>query len=760
MNTWYIRISGQVQGVGFRPFVANAARSCGLKGWVSNGLNGLEICINATAEDAGIFYKKLTECPPDGALITDAALETAPDAFFDTFSIHESLHEGAPNLLVTPDVAICTACREELYQSDNRRFEYPFTTCASCGPRYSVITALPYDRSNTTMQPFPLCPSCASEYEDCEDRRYFAQTNSCPVCGIEMQLIDVQASQACVSDQKQILDRVPDLWRAGAIVALKGVGGYLLTCDATRSGAVATLRARKRRPTKPFALMYPDAATLEGDARLDPETRAWLSHPAAPVVLLPVRELPASGLDLAGVAPGLDTIGVMLPYAPLFDLLLRRFGKPVVATSGNVSGIPIVYEEGKLSDLAPVADYYLSHNREIAVPQDDSVVAVAGNQPVFLRRSRGLAPTLLVKGLKTDSRNRLALGAELKSTFTLGYQSNLFVSQYWGDLGDFDTQNRFEKYLLRTLDLLQVTPAEILGDLHPGYFSTRLGQEMSEKREVPFRQIQHHKAHFAAVLAENDLFNCKEPVLGVIWDGTGLGEDGQIWGGEFFLYQRGDMQRIAHLPWFTQLLADKMPREPRLSALSWLGACEGAERLLRPLFTEREWGLYQKMRDDQNALKTSSAGRVFDGVAALLGLPAVQHYEGEAATKLETLARSFVATHHPDVIKYAYPAVWSGSAPANDDWKQELLEDISAGQSPACAAARFHLTLCAMIDRVASHWGVGRVAFSGGVFQNTLLVRLLQYHLETRYRLHFHRQLSPNDENISFGQWVYGLYFK
>ncbi len=760
MNTWYIQIRGQVQGVGFRPFVANTARSGGIKGWVSNGLNGVEIFINATATDAEIFYKKLTEYPPQGALITGSALEKVQDTFFDTFSIRESQDHGVPDLLVTPDAAICRNCREEMYQTPNRRFRYPFITCASCGPRYSVITGLPYDRLNTTMKPFRLCTACAAEYDDCENRRFFAQTNSCPACGIQMQLIVAQSPPDRISDQKQILERITDLWGEGAIVALKGVGGYLLTCDATQAHTIAKLRARKKRPTKPFALMYPDVATIEGDAYLQEDMIAWLDSPAAPVVLLKAREQTASGLDLAGVAPGLDTIGVMLPYSPLFDLLLRRFGKPVIATSGNVTGIPIVYEDQHLHELVQVADYFLCHNREIAVPQDDSVMAIAGGQPVILRRSRGLAPTLLVKGLNKDVSNRLALGAELKSTFTLGYRTNLFVSQYWGDLGDFDTQNRFEKYLHRTLELLQVRPTEILGDLHPDYFSTLLGQEMAAKLDAPFRQIQHHKAHFAAVLAENELLDNTEPVLGVIWDGTGLGEDGQIWGGEFFLHQRGEMHRVAHFPYFTQLLADKMPRQPRLSALSWLGGCEGSEPLLRPMFSDQEWSLYLKMRNGNSPLETSSAGRVFDGAAALLGLPSIQHYEGESATRLETLARNFVDTHKPDMNRYAYSSVRAGRLPVHDDWKQELLDDVSAGQPAAVVAARFHLTLCAMIDRLASHLGVGRLAFSGGVFQNTLLVRLLQYNLGARYRLHFHRQISPNDENVSFGQWVYGLYFK
>ena len=637
------------------------------------------------------------------------------------------------------------------------------------------------------MKTFELCAVCREEYDNPANRRYFAQTNSCGECGIRIALFSTMIpatshhedlttfkklsnlapdSNLDIRQLKQPVQQVIEAWHEGAIVAIKGIGGYLLTCDATQTEAVATLRRRKQRPTKPFAMMYPNLATLLTDAEVTEAAAQQLQSPAAPIVLLDMKESPLSGFDRAGIAPGLHKIGAMLPNAPLFELLLRDFGKPIVATSGNISHAPLVYEdETAQHELSGIADFILTHNRPIVMPQDDSVLAMQpSGKPVILRRARGLAPALIQAGLQVPEITALALGAEMKSTFALAHLGNINVSQYLGDLADFDTQQRFQLVLQHLLGLFKAQPAIIIGDLHPGYFTTQLGQMLAEQWDVPFLQVQHHKAHFAAVLAENELFETDEPILGVIWDGTGLGDDRRIWGGEFFRYDgKNEAQndeiftRCGHFDYFPLLLGDKMPREPRLSAFA---ACHGiaeSEVWLQPKFTETEWKLYQKLPAAEH-LKTSSVGRIFDAVASLLGLADKVSYEGEAALLLEDMARGYCKQFGFAWAKEECYHLFSPQNPAIIDTKilfRQIIADLQADQEKAYIAAKFHGALVYAIGQMADHLHLQNIAFSGGVFQNTLLLDMIQHHLAPDYQLFFHRQLSPNDENISFGQWAY-----
>ncbi|MCC6283398.1 MAG: carbamoyltransferase HypF [Saprospiraceae bacterium] len=787
--TWTISIRGQVQGVGFRPFVWRAALERNLTGWVANGLEGVLIKINASEQQALDFQQYILLNAPKTARITTSAI--APDdteSFFDTFSISDSHSEGLPVLHLTPDVGICADCRAEIHDPANRRYRYAFTTCTVCGPRFSILTGLPYDRPFTAMYTFEMCKACKAEYADPANRRYFAQTNSCQDCGIQLRLVAGSPVPAALaagmsgetvgapSDRfvirqlkqpvQQPVQQVIAAWQQGAIVAIKGIGGYLLTCDATQAEAVATLRQRKQRPTKPFAMMYPDLETLTADAEVSQLEAEQLQSPAAPIVLLDVKEFPLSGFNRPGIAPGLHKIGAMLPNAPLFELLLRDFRKPIVATSGNISHAPLIFEdETAQNELSGIADLILTHNRPIVMPQDDSVLAMQpSGQSVILRRARGLAPAFIQAGKQAPDITALALGAEMKSTFALAHLGNINVSQYLGDLADFDTQQRFQLVLGHLLGLFKAQPAIIIGDLHPGYFTTQLGQSLAEKWKVPFVQVQHHKAHFAAVLAENELFESEEPVLGVIWDGTGLGDDKQIWGGEFFIYkgQKADrgaeiFERCGHFGYFPLLLGDKMPREPRLSAFA---ACYGiaeADEWLQPKFSETEWKLYQKLPATET-LKTSSVGRIFDAVASLLGLADKVSYEGEAALLLEDLARGHYKQFgfkQPEnelyeLIDPEYPTLLG-----TKKLFRQIISDLNARKEKACIAATFHFSLVKTIGQIARQWDIKKIACSGGVFQNSLLLEMIEQHLTLDYQLFFHRQLSPNDENISFGQWAY-----
>lgn len=751
MNTWCIRLRGQVQGVGFRPFIWKAAVERGLFGWVSNGMAGVEIWINAPQLDAEAFAEHLVRHAPQGSDITQHTIEAVPDVFFDNFTIKASDETGDPLLLLTPDVALCATCRTDIYRPEGRRCGYAFTTCTYCGPRFSVIENLPYDRAHTTMRVFSMCPTCLAEYNDPTDRRFFAQTNSCPTCGVHLAWAGNDGTLSVVTDA-QALNATITAWNEGQIIAIKGIGGYLLTCDATNAGAVRRLRQRKKRPSKPFALLYPDLQTLQGDVWATQPLLSALQSPAAPIVLCSLKTAPQSGIAATDIAPGLDRIGAMLPCAPLLDLLANRFGKPLVATSGNTSHAPIVFEESALPQLAHIADAWLTHNRDIAVPQDDSVLSFANEQhPIVLRRSRGLAPTLPRPHLRVGEAPVAALGAEMKGTFTLAYRGNLFVSQYLGDLSDFEAQQRYEGLFNRTLGLLNLHPTQVAGDLHPSYFTTHFGKTWATTTGAPFFQYQHHEAHFAAVLAENSLMETRDAILGVIWDGTGYGRDGHIWGGEYFRYSGEDgFDRVGHLPYFPMLLGDKMPREPRLSALA---VCQRfAPEMLASLtskFMPAEWSLYPRLAATHGTPQTSSMGRLFDAVASLLGLADKVSYEGEAALLLETVARQYLVQNG---CPLPYPIAEDN--PFNPTWLPFLVEEAQTQQTIGYTAARFHLSLVDMVRAVAEQGNFRQIAFSGGVFQNTLLVTLLQQRLSPLYKLHFHRQLSPNDESISFGQYA------
>ena len=751
MNTYHIHIGGLVQGVGFRPFVCRLAERMGLHGWVSNGNDGVHIEINATEETADNFYTSLLCCQPENAIIRSHHLQiTAPTSYTD-FRIKESDDSAIPDLLLTPDIAICENCRKEITDPDNKRYQYPFTTCLVCGPRYSIITGLPYDRPNTTMGELEMCPSCEKEYTNIHDHRHFSQTNSCPDCAIPMHLFDNNGVEIS-KDPDGILQITLESLKHGHIIAVKGIGGYLLICDATKHYSVSTLRDRKHRPARPFAVMYPSVEKAEEDLIITDKERKALTGKQAPIVLCELKEEPLTGICTEAIAPGLGKIGALLPYTPLLCLIMEGWNKPLVATSGNLSGSPIIYtDEDALLWLTDYADFIISFDREIVAPQDDSVIQFTrhSTHPVILRRSRGLAPNYFPVTF-LNSKPMLAMGAELKSAFALSTGHNLYVSQYLGDQANFESQVSFDYTLSHLRQLLQFNPEQILIDSHPNYFVSQKGKELAEEWNIPFSAIQHHKAHFAAVLAENDLLTCQDKVLGVIWDGTGYGDDEQVWGGEFFLLEDGEMDRYMHLDYFPQLLGDKMSKEPRVSAVSLLRNSMDQLMEIKDLFTAPEREYYLKLLQQKQDLLTSSMGRLLDGIAAILKIQSINSYEGEAAMKLEAAARS-CKTENMDY----YPIAVNKN---RLDWSvmiHEILQDIKGHTTTSFIARKVFVSLAMLIKNVAVRAGVKKIACSGGVFQNTFLIDLVINLLNDEYELYFHRQLSPNDECIGFGQLAY-----
>ena len=754
MNTYHIHITGIVQGVGFRPFVFNLAAQKGLHGWVNNTENGVHIKFNADEEQAQDFYRKVLDSAPRLSRISDHQMEQVPDRQYHDFQIIESSTTGNLDMPVTPDFALCEDCRTEIHDPAARRLNYAFTTCTNCGPRYSIIQQLPYDRPVTTMKKFAMCPECQHEYEDPANRRYYSQTNSCKTCGIALSLYEDEKEQVIASGDaiKMICDRII----AGQILAIKGIGGYLLICDANNKKTIEKLRTKKHRPTKPFAIMYPNLEAMKQDAEINNSEQQTLLSEVAPILLLKKKLKNALSIQDKVIAPGLNRIGCMLPYAPLFELLLHQLGRPVIATSGNVSGSPIIFEDKlAIAELSSIADAVISNNRPIVVPQDDSVVAYTtrNNKKIIHRRSRGLAPNYFNKNLKVPATSILALGAQMKSSFALVNKQKIYISQYLGDMDNYLTQEAFENTLEHLLNLFNTPPEIILVDKHPNYFTTQLGEQLARKFAVPLIKTQHHKAHFAAVLAENNIIESSEPILGVIWDGTGYGDDGQIWGGEFFIFHDHQIDRVSHISPFPAILGDKMPREPRISALSVGFGLANNSEVLQAKFTSAEYRTYVNLLQKTTTnLTTTSMGRLFDATASILLQIDKVSYEGEAAIQLEALAQNFF-NDQPPTFDYSYFASQDRlPADTSQFLLQAVVHDLKNKINSVEIAARFHISLVDLIRRIAQQFEVEKLAFSGGVFQNELLTDLVITLLADDFELLFHHQLSPNDENISFGQ--------
>lgn len=744
MKCIHIHIEGQVQGVGFRPFVYRLATELGLSGWVCNGVDGVHVEAEGETEQLQKFIQQLKVNHPPIARITQCRIEECSCQNFSEFRIAESEFSGKPNLLITPDIGLCDDCRKEVHNKANHRYQYPFTTCTQCGPRYSIMRSLPYDRPATSMDEFAMCPTCLQEYYNPLDKRYYSQTNSCPDCAIKVRLL-AASGETIASDWGSAFPIVIQKLHEGSIIAIKGIGGYLLVCDATKPKAIKTLRKRKHRPTKPFALMYPDIETLQQDACVsDSEALEFLSI-QSPIVLVKVKAHPASGICKELIAPGLMRMGAMQPYTAMFDLMMAAFGKPLIATSANVSGSPIIYkDDDALQLLSTIADYFVVHNRDIEIAQDDSVVQFSSsyNQRIVLRRSRGFAPTVSMDAFSKET--MLAMGADMKSAFCLQANGRIYTSQYLGDLESYESQESFRKALFHLMDLVKAKPKRIIIDAHPNYYSSQLGRTLAENWNIPVTQVQHHAAHAYAVMAENSLLDTDEPILNVIWDGTGYGDDGNSWGGEFFEYNGKSLKRIAQLHYAPVWQGDKMAYDGRLAALFIGYPSDCIKQFLKSKFSDVEWPYYSRLITSPPRLYTSSAGRLFDAVACLTGINTFNSFEGESAMRLETEAMM-------GVTPIRYVVRWNDNSLDTKNLLNQVLKDLEEGICPERIAFKFHAWLADVIHSVVETKQYGKIAFSGGVFQNALLMDLIRERLNGK-QLFVHRELSPNDETISFGQ--------
>lgn len=758
----HIHLAGKVQGVGFRPFVYRLGNALNLRGWVNNTLDGVHIEAVGALENLDLFYQRLCTGYPAIARVTASECREIPLFSADAFSVVHSDASGTASVLLLPDLDVCDSCRKEMNDPANPRYQYPFITCTDCGPRYSIIEALPYDRENTTMAPFRMCPDCQQEYDHPADRRFYSQTNSCPTCGIQLTLMDADGKQ--LTKAGNALEQATAAILAGKILAIKGLGGFLLMADAGNEVTIAKLRQRKHRPDKPFALMYPALPEIQADVHLSATEADLLNSREKPIVILRKRE--DCRRIAPSVAPDQNTLGIMLPYTPLHYLLLKKLQRPLVATSANISGSPIIADDATLfSALGNVFDFALTHNREIAVAQDDGVLRVTpyAEQPLILRRSRGAAPLYPNNVVPLENCPPiLALGAEQKSTIAFSHHDDIYVSQFLGELSNFDSEENFQRAIHYFQQLFALKPKMLVVDAHPQYAATRHGENLARRWGVPLLRIQHHQAHFWALLAERQLLSNSDPILGIVWDGSGWGEDEAIWGGECFHFQSGQMERRAHINYFPLLCGDKAAREPRLSALALWHSHSDAQDWLRRKFSSTEWPIYQGMLQAEKYHQTSSVGRLFDAVACLLGCADKQSYEGAAAMQLEQLAGKYCDGRSLDDALskanfYPLPINTAGQI-LLDGLLDGMINDFNGAVSAERIAFQFHLSLVKLIEQLAIAENVSSLAFSGGVFQNGLLVDLLYHQLGNSYQLHFHRYLSPNDENIAFGQLIAAAY--
>jgi len=744
MERRQIKVNGTVQGVGFRPFVYRLATELGVAGSVQNTAAGVVIEVGGPAARLAEFVKRLrTEAPPLSR-ITSVEVHELPPAEVKGFRIIESEPGQRPTALIPPDVALCADCARELGDPGDRRFGYPFTNCTNCGPRFSIVTGIPYDRPQTTMAAFPMCADCAAEYRDPADRRFHAEPVACPACGPELFLDGAPARDA--------LATVAQWLHEGKVIALKGLGGYHLACDARNAQAVETLRTRKGRGEKPFAVMVRDVEEARRIAEVSAPAAALLASPESPIVILPAR----NGGGLApGIAPRQETVGVMLPYTPLHRLLLGLSPPTLVMTSGNLAEEPIIHTDAEAREkLGPIADHFLSHNREIAVPCDDSVVRVAGDLMIPMRRARGYVPRVIPAGIVGPP--VLAVGGYHKDTFCLLRGGEAILSQHLGDLDSVEVLEYFDRAVAHFSRLFEVQPQVIAHDLHPGYLSTRYALEMGQAKACPTVGVQHHHAHVVSVMAEAGVAG---PVIGISYDGTGYGEDGTVWGGEILLADRREYRRVGHLlpvPLPGGEAAIQHPERMALSHLLSAFETEAAERVaceLMPAFAASEAHLVaRQIARGINSPLTSSMGRLFDAVGALLGASLAVTYEGQPAMELEAMAAD-VGPAEP----YPYAIVEGVIDPR--PLVRAIVADLQTGVPRGEIAARFHETVAAFTveacRQLREAGAPAEVALSGGVMQNARLVRRLVRRLEEEeFRVYLHREVPPNDGGLSLGQAV------
>lgn len=754
MSIWNIHIRGRVQGVGFRPFVSRLAQNMGLRGRVWNARDGVHLQLEADEKVRDHFLERLRREAPFAARIDQVEFQaTKEDAALpeNGLWIAPSASDSEAGMTPTPDLGLCAECRRELFDPRDRRYRYPFLSCTHCGPRFSILEGLPYDRPETSMAPFAMCASCTEEYTDSGDRRYHAQTNTCPDCPIEMEWWEADTPMP-VDGQEAILDRCEQLLRAGKIVAVKGLGGFLLLADAANASAIQRLRKRKQRPHKPLALLVAGLEALH-HAHLSNAEKRWLAAPESPIVLLRRKALPQhEAIPWEVLAPGLDAAGVMLPCAPLLALLASDFGSPLVATSANRSGEPIIHEGATMREhLGILCDAVLGHQRRIAFAQDDSLLRLEGEQPIVLRRARGFAPEAPSMTASQTVPDGLATGAEMKAAFALLQSGQLITAPYLGEGSHFGVQERYRQMLDDMLRLTGVAPEWVACDQHPDFFSSRLVHAWAQRLGLPRIEVQHHEAHLAALMGEHGIApRDAGDLLGFVWDGTGLGPDGSIWGSECFRIHAEGFERLTPFVDFALAGGDALARSPRRAA-QVLATSFGLD--IRSLgWADEPTARITAQMVAQAKARHHSMGRFFDAAAFVILGQELQRYEGDAAMQLEQAAQRAWHQGHQAAFDTSTLDHLDGGRSL---WRM-LWESSQKGFGADRLALAFHEGLVAMIAARAQSAGARRLAFSGGVFQNALLVHMLKRRLGGDYTLYFHQRLSPNDENIALGQatWV------
>ena len=750
----HISVRGIVQGVGFRPFVYGLAIKYNLKGWVCNTSEDVKIEVEGEAAAIEQFEMELQTKAPPLAHIEGVTINYHPPLGYKSFEIRHSQALEGKYQLISPDVATCQPCLSELLDPEDRRYRYPFTNCTNCGPRFTIIEDMPYDRPKTTMHSFQMCPQCQAEYDNPLDRRFHAQPNACPKCGPEVELVDNQGNRVTESNP---IAAASQFLKEGKIVAIKGLGGFLLASDATNDKVVRKLRQRKKRSSKPFAIMVTDIAEAKRHCYVSPQEEKLLTSPQSPIVLMRWKEDSSVSQE---VAPNLEYLGIMLPYTPLHHVLLRDTGLPLVMTSGNLSEEPIAKDNDEaLRRLSQIADYFLIHNRDIYSRYDDSVAIVEKDTSQLMRRARSYAPYPL--HLTFKAKQVLACGAEEKNTFCLTRDNYAFLSQHIGDMENMETLEHFDSTISLYQRLFRIEPEIIAHDLHPDYLATKYAQELGEFG-IKLVPVQHHHAHIASCMADNGL---DAPVIGVAFDGTGMGADGNIWGGEFLIADCRNFSRVGHLEYLPLPGGDAAIKRPCRTAISYILTLLGENTLNQELPLAREVNeieietIKRQIERKINSPLTSSMGRLFDAISALLGIRSEIDYEGQAAIELE------MAAHEKDYANaqenYSYHIVEDKGIRIVQlrDLLSAVIEDLHQGIPKGRISVKFHNTMAQMTNEmchlIANETGISQVALSGGVFQNRLLstktVELLE---SSGFQVFTHKQVPCNDGGISLGQAV------
>jgi len=749
MKAYTIHVTGIVQGIGFRPFVSKLAHELRLVGTVRNDTSGVEIHIQGVDADCQLFVERLqSELPMHGRIDT---LRVEPSTVQSLHSFTIILSQGAKgNAFIGADMAPCEACLQDIQDPENRRFHYGFTNCTNCGPRYTIIESTPYDRDTTSMKVFPMCEDCQKEYEDLEGRRYHAEPNACEHCGPMFTLKG--ADGTVLASGQDAIEQAKQLIQQGAIVALKGVGGYHLVCDALQERAVQTLRQRKGRPRKPLAVMAGSLETAKQYVYISEKEEELLLSPARPIMLL--RKVTEHNTVAPSVAPGMETLGILLPYAP-YHYSLVPSNALWVMTSANRSGDPVLYNDAQaLEELQGIADYILTHNREIISPVDDSVVQVVHDKSIMIRRSRGYVPVSIPVVALEKSSTMLAMGADMKAAFAMNRGSHAILSPYMGDMEHQRVQDLLWSTTKRYEDLFQLQPTEVIVDAHPNYYTSQCGRNYAEKHQLPVIEVQHHHAHVAAVLAE---YNIQEPVLGICFDGTGYGTDGTLWGGEFLYCHQEHMERMAHLSYAPLPGGEVAVREPWRQALWYVnqtypsGGPTVIEEWKKTL--PKGWELLEKMMPHMQMIRSSSGGRLFDTVASLLGVGHEHLYDAQLAIELEQLALSERGT--------ILDMKLDGTVLDTMSLVRSVIEQLECGESVAKISANFHRTLIYYIGQMAKQCckerQISHIVLCGGVFQNRILLEGVIRELE-EYHIHIPNQSPLNDGGIALGQLWLGNY--